>query len=161
MNIFSFINLSIIFKKGEGTSMDSSRGRKAALSLLNNLKTSIPILVGVLLLIGLVTGSLPKEFFTRIFTGNRILDPLIGAVFGSVAAGNPLTSYLIGGELLKNGISLIAVIAFIVSWVTVGTVQLPAESLMLGKLFALVRNATSFVMAILIAMLTILTLEFV
>ncbi len=76
-----------------------------------------------------------------------------------MAAGNPLTSYIIGGELQKNGIILAAVIAFILSWVTVGTVQLPAESLMLGKRFALVRNGISFVMAILVALLTVITLE--
>ncbi len=39
------------------------------------------------------------------------------------------------------------------------TVQLPAESLMLGKRFALVRNGISFVMAILIALLTVITLK--
>lgn len=69
-----------------------------------------------------------------------------------------MTSYIIGGELLKNGVSLVAVLAFIVSWVTVGTVQLPAESLMLGRKFALLRNGISLIMAIAIAVLTVLIL---
>ena len=136
--------------------MESSRWKRAGRSLLNNIKMSVPILLGVLLLLGLVNTLVPKEFFSRIFTGNKMLDPLIGALFGSIAAGNPLTSYLIGGELLKNGISLIAVLAFIVSWVTVGTVQLPAESLMLGRRFALLRNGISLLMAIAIAVLAVL-----
>lgn len=136
--------------------MEPSRWKRAARGLFNNIKMSIPILVGVLLLIGLVNTLVPKEFFSRIFTGNRALDPLIGALFGSIAAGNPLTSYVIGGELLKNDVSLVAVLAFIVSWVTVGTVQLPAESLMLGRRFALLRNGISLVMAIVIAVLTVL-----
>ena len=67
-----------------------------------------------------------------------------------------MTSYIIGGELLKNGVSLVAVMAFIVSWVTVGTVQLPAESLMLGRKFALLRNGISLIMAIAISVLTVL-----
>lgn len=136
--------------------MESSRWKRAGRGLLNNIKMSVPILLGVLLLLGLVNTLVPKEFFSRIFTGNKVLDPLIGALFGSIAAGNPLTSYLIGGELLKNGISLVAVLAFIVSWVTVGTVQLPAESLMLGRRFALLRNGISLLMAIAIAVLTVL-----
>jgi len=136
--------------------VEPSRWKRAARGLFNNIKMSIPILVGVLLLIGLVNTLVPKEFFSRIFTGNRALDPLIGALFGSIAAGNPLTSYVIGGELLKNDVSLVAVLAFIVSWVTVGTVQLPAESLMLGRRFALLRNGISLVMAIVIAVLTVL-----
>jgi uncharacterized membrane protein YraQ (UPF0718 family) len=138
--------------------MEPSRWKRAGRGLLNNIKMSVPILLGILLLIGALNRLVPKEFFARIFTGNKILDPLIGALFGSVAAGNPLTSYLIGGELLKSGISLVAVLAFVVSWVTVGTVQLPAESLMLGRKFALFRNLISLLMAIAIAILAVLIL---
>jgi len=136
--------------------MQQSPWKRAFRGLLNNLKMSVPILLGVLLLIGLVTTLVPKAFFSRVFTGNRVLDPLIGAVFGSAAAGSPLTSYVIGGELLNNGISLVAVLAFIVSWVTVGAVQLPAESMMLGRSFALLRNGISLIMAVVIAVLTVL-----
>ena len=136
--------------------MQQSPWKRAFRGLLNNLKMSLPILLGVLLLIGLITTLVPKAFFARVFTGNRVLDPLIGAVFGSAAAGSPLTSYVIGGELLNNGISLVAVLAFIVSWVTVGAVQLPAESMMLGKSFALLRNGISLIMAVVIAVLTVL-----
>jgi uncharacterized membrane protein YraQ (UPF0718 family) len=134
--------------------VQQSPWKRAFRGLLNNL--SVPILLGVLLLIGLITTLVPKAFFSRVFTGNRVLDPLIGAVFGSAAAGSPLTSYVIGGELLNNGISLVAVLAFIVSWVTVGAVQLPAESMMLGKSFALLRNGISLIMAVVIAVLTVL-----
>ena len=141
--------------------MEALRIKKAVLSLLNQLKMSIPVLIGVLLLIGLVASCTPQRLFIRIFAGNRFLDPLAGTVFGSIAAGNPLTSYVIGGELLANGVSLIAVIAFVVSWVTVGIVQLPAEIMMLGKRFALLRNALSFLMAGMIALLTVLTLELI
>jgi len=136
--------------------VQQSPWKRAFRGLLNNLKMSVPILLGVLLLIGLITTLVPKAFFSRVFTGNRVLDPLIGAVFGSAAAGSPLTSYVIGGELLNNGISLVAVLAFIVSWVTVGAVQLPAESMMLGKSFALLRNGISLIMAVVIAVLTVL-----
>jgi uncharacterized membrane protein YraQ (UPF0718 family) len=133
--------------------------KKAANGLLNNMKMSLPILTGILLLIGLINAVIPGELLTKVFTGRKWLDPIIGALIGGVAAGNPLTSYIIGGELLKNGIGLTAVLAFILSWVTVGTVQLPAESLMLGKNFALARNGISFVMAIAIALLTVGTIE--
>jgi uncharacterized membrane protein YraQ (UPF0718 family) len=129
--------------------------KKAGKKLLNNLNNSIPILLGVLLLVGLVKTLIPNDFFQRVFTGNMIVDPVMGALIGSVAGGNPLTSYVIGGELLDKGTSLVAVLAFIVSWVTVGIIQLPAESLMLGRRFAFVRNALSFVFAIVIALVTV------
>ena len=108
--------------------MNFKKYKHAAIMTFNSFKMSLPVLIGVLLLISLITSSLPKKYLRLLFTENEILDPVLGAVIGSVAAGNPLTSYVIGGELLKQGISLLAVTAFIVGWVTVGMVQLPAES---------------------------------
>lgn len=139
--------------------MDSTRVKQAAIKTWNSFKQTLPILLGVLLLIGLMTTSIPKHFYSRIFTGSKIIDPLLGAIFGSLAAGNPLTSYIIGGELREQGVSMVAMTAFILSWVTVGIVQLPAESLMLGKKFAFTRNMVSFISAIIIAILTVLTLD--
>ena len=81
------------------------------------------------------------------FSGNAVLDSFLGAVAGSIAAGNPINSYVIGGELLINGVSLMAIGAFIFAWVTVGLVQFPAESMMLGRRFAVTRNIVSFCMA--------------
>ena len=82
-----------------------------------------------------------------------------GSTVGSISAGNPITSYIIGGELLKEGISLFAVTAFITAWVTVGIIQLPAEASILGKRFALARNILSFIFSIIVAIATVLTLQ--
>lgn len=128
---------------------------------LNSFKQSLPIIVGVLLLMGLVIIAVPKEFYAMVFSGNKFLDPLVGALAGSISGGNPITSYILGGELLKQGVSLLAVTAFLLAWVTVGIIQLPAESLMLGKKFAIIRNGVSFLMAIVIAVLAVITLAIV
>jgi len=127
--------------------------KEATQKTWNAVKRSVPILIGVLLFVTLMVKAIPKSFYTKVF-GHGILDTLIGAIFGSVVAGNPLNSYVVGGELMDKGVSLIAVIAFILSWVTVGIVQLPAESLMLGRKFAITRNIFAFVTAIIIAILT-------
>lgn len=75
--------------------------------------------------------SISESSFTLLFKGNLILAPLLGDILGSILAGNPITSYIIGGELLNEGISLVAVTAFLASWGTVGIIQLPAESILL------------------------------
>ncbi len=139
--------------------MNSKKLKEAGLKTLNALKRSILILISVLLLIALFINAVPKEFYNKIFTQNQIMDSVIGAVFGSIAAGNPLNSYIIGGELLDQGVGLVAVAAFILSWVTVGVVQLPAESLMLGRKFAFYRNIVAFISAIVISVLTMVTLS--
>lgn len=133
--------------------------KEAGKNTWNGFKQAFPILAGVILLVGLANALVPPELYGRIFTGNVIIDPVVGAVLGSVAAGNPITSYIIGGELLKQGVSLLAVTAFIVAWVTVGVLTLPAESLLLGRKFALIRNTLAFLSAIVIAVLTITILN--
>jgi len=47
------------------------------------------------------------------------------------------------------------------TWVTVGLVQLPAEIAALGRKFALVRNAVSFVLFIAVAILTVMVFNFI
>jgi len=113
-----------------------------------------PILIGIILLIGLANTFIPKSIYLKIFT-NTIFDPIIGSSIGSILAGNPITSYIIGGELLEKGVSLTAVTAFMVAWVTVGIVTLPAEAMLLGKKFAIARNFISFVFAIIVAVITV------
>lgn len=132
--------------------------KQAFLKTVQSLTRSLPILLGVLMLLALATSPIPKHLYGEIFTGNQIIDPLIGAVLGSLAGGNPVTSYIIGGEMRLQGITMLSVTAFLLAWVTVGLIQLPAEALMLGRRFALVRNGISFFMAIIIAILTVLTL---
>jgi len=129
--------------------------RSAARQFVNLL----PILIGVVLLIGLFNAFVSEEWLTSVFSGNVALDTLWGACFGSIFAGNPINSYIIGGELLKYGVSLFAVTAFIVTWVTVGLVQLPAEIATFGKRFAFLRNGLSFVFAIPIALLAVVILN--
>jgi predicted Fe-Mo cluster-binding NifX family protein len=121
----------------------------------------MPIIMGVILLIGLFQVFVTKEFVSSVFTGNRAWDTFFGACFGTLVAGNPVNSYIIGGELLKFGVGLFGVTAFILAWVNVGLIQLPAESAALGWKFALVRNGLSFVLSMLIATLTVGILFFI
>ena len=113
----------------------------------------------ILLLIASLDLLLSSKWILTLFQNNVFLDSLIGGAVGSLAAGNPITSYILGGEFLQAGVSLVAVTAFILTWVTVGLVQLPAESLMLGKKYAIARNILSFISAIVIALITQLILS--
>jgi len=120
----------------------------------------LPIIVGMMLATSFVVTVFPEQISSTLFGNGDILDTLLGASIGCIAAGHPLVSYLLGGELLKSGVGLIAVTALVVTWVTVGIVQLPAEALMLGVRFAVYRNVVSFATAIAIAFLTVYTLQF-
>lgn len=141
--------------------MDLKKIKIAFLKTVKGFKQMMPIILSVIMLVSLSIALIPSTFYKIIFTGNNIVDPLIGGALGSISAGNPVVSYIIGGELIAQNVSLTAVIVFMITWVTVGIVQLPAESLMLGKRFAITRNIVSFLMALLISFLIIFTLSFV
>ncbi len=117
-----------------------------------------PMILGTILLISLISALIPKFFYVSVFNQNIFFDSIVGSLIGSISAGNPITSYIFGGEMLNQGVGLIVVTAFLVSWVTVGLIQLPAESSILSKKFAIIRNSSSFVFAIIVAVLTVLIL---
>lgn len=119
----------------------------------------IPMLVGVILLMGLFQTFITQEMIVSIFSGNPFVDTLLGTITGGVSVGTPVVSYVISGELLSSGVSLYAVTAFILSWVSLGVVQLPLEFELFGKKFTILRNLFSFIAAIVVTLLTVMTLE--
>ncbi|MBU1057688.1 MAG: permease [Proteobacteria bacterium] len=124
--------------------------QKSSLSFL----AMMPLLLGVIGLVGLLQIVVTPQMLTSLFRGNPLLDSLIGTLSGAIAVGNPIISYLIGSELLEQGISLYAVTAFLLSWVTLGFIHLPAEVEVFGSRFTLYRNILAFLFTILIAILT-------
>ncbi len=109
----------------------------------------------VAILSNLVTPKVYESFFSK----NVFSDSIIGAVLGSVSFGNPIGSYVLGGELLKNGVNIVAVTAFLLAWVTVGIAQFPVEVHFLGKRFAIIRNTVSFFVTIILAIIINLVLQ--
>lgn len=141
-------------------------GQQKKPTLLGVLKKSVlsfwvmaPLLAGVIGLVGLFQTLTTPKMLASLFRGNPVIDTLIGTLAGAAAAGNPVVSYLLGGELLGQGISLYAVSAFILSWVTLGFLQLPAEAEVFGVRFTLYRNILAFGFTMLIAVLVTLTVQ--
>lgn len=132
--------------------------KEAAMKTFHSIRVSLPIIFGILMLISFLN-PLFQEYYPKVFTGNYLIDPLVGAVAGSVSFGIPVASYVVGGELLKSGVSMLAVVAFIMAWTTVGVPMLPLEIQYLGKRFAIIRNSINFVTSIIAAILTIITLK--
>jgi len=65
-----------------------------------SLGTALPTLLGVVLLLGLFLTLVSKQFIASVFTGELFRDTVIGSAMGSIAAGNAVNSYIIGGELI-------------------------------------------------------------
>jgi predicted Fe-Mo cluster-binding NifX family protein len=127
----------------------------------NQFASMLPIFLGVVLLIGLLNTFVSRDFLASLFSGDIVFDTFLGAFFGSILAGNPINSYVIGGELLQHGVSLFTVTALIITWVTVGLVQLPVEIAALGRRFALLRNGICFILSLPIAIITVFIVNLV
>jgi len=119
----------------------------------------LPLMLGTILLISLMNILIPKEVYLKIFQDNLILDSIFGGIIGSFLAGNPIISYIMGGELLSQGISLVAVTAFLLAWVTVGLIQIPTEISSFGKKFAIIRNLVCLILSIIAAIVISLIIK--
>jgi len=127
--------------------------------LIKNLKqlfNLIPILISIVLLISLINNLIPNDFYNNIFTEYEFLNMIIIDIIGSILVGTPIAAYIISEEFLKNNISLFIVTTFILAWTTVGIVQFPAEAILMGKKFAIVRNSLAFIFAIISSYLTVI-----
>ena len=163
--IFRFCTLTTGLKFGGFEMKKNDRRKNKKRTIYNSFYRAVkgfgkalPILLGIVLLLGLFNVFISKEALSTVFVNSLWRDTLIGTGIGSISAGNPVTSYLIGGELLQQGVSLYAVCAFLTAWVTVGLVQFPAEASILGKRFSITRNILSFIFAILVSILTVSSL---
>jgi uncharacterized membrane protein YraQ (UPF0718 family) len=128
--------------------------KRAALGFLS----MMPMILSIVGLMGLFQALISKEMLASLFTGEPIKDTLIGTVAGGIAVGQALISYILGGELLDQGISIYAVTAFILAWVTLGVVQLPLEAEVLGLKFTVYRNILAFAATILVSIATVWTI---
>lgn len=131
---------------------------KAFLKALKGIKKMLPTMLGVIMTIALIKAFVPMSQIAGLFTQNKYVDTAIGGLIGSILAGNSINSYIIGGEMMDGGISLYAITAFIVAWVTIGVVQIPAEIESLGVKFTATRNILSFILSIAVSLVTVSTL---
>ena len=154
------------YRKGELGAYDFESKKTAKITLLHSVNRAvrqfasiIPVLIGIVFLIGLFQAFVSKEILFSLFSGEPFSDTFTGAFFGSLLTGNHINTYVISNALLELEVSLYAVTAIIVTWVTVGIIQLPAEISVLGWRFALSRNLTAFILAIPVAFLTVFILR--
>ena len=122
---------------------------------LTQIGSMLPVIAGVVFLIGILTTFIPQRILSDFFSGNTLQGIFKSALAGSLFTGNPANSYIIGKELLDQGLGIGVVTALICAWVMVGIVQLPAESAALGKRFAIVRNFLCFILSMVIALIMV------
>jgi len=115
----------------------------------------IPLFISIVLLINMIKVVIGYDFYKWLTTGNLLIDSFIYNTVGSILAGNAAISYYLASDMIKYGINLLLVVIFILAWVTVGFLQMPAESVLLGKKFAITRNSIAFITNIILAVVVV------
>jgi len=133
----------------------SNRLKETSKGTLKSLVVVMPMLIAIIGLVGLFETIITPQMLHSLFSGFALKDTLIGTLAGGVSVGQPFLSYIIGGELLQEGVSLYAVTAFILSFVTLGVIQLPLEFSLFGARFTIMRNLLSLLFALLISWVTV------
>ena len=119
-------------------------------------KENIPIIIGVLLLISMIK-------YTPIFSylqnlKDDIFSVFIADIIWSIAAWNPINSYILADQIWNLEDKIIVITTFLVAWVTVWFLQIPAEVYFFWKRFAIVRNLVNFVFAVLAGIIVYLVM---
>ncbi len=116
-----------------------------------------PMLIAVIGLVGLMQVYLTPDMLSRLFGYGPVLDTLSGTLAGAVSMGQGMISYVVAEGLMEQGVSHYALSAFILSWITLGFVQLPAEASVFGIKFTVYRNILTLISTIVIAYATVFT----
>ena len=112
-----------------------------------------PTIASILALIGLVLAIIPQQYIQALLGGtSTFLSTVAAAVIGTVTILPAFVAFPLSASLVERGAHVVAVAAFITTLTMVGFATLPIEISYFGKRFAFLRNAASFVAALVIAL---------
>ncbi|MFH1429705.1 MAG: hypothetical protein ABIH39_08195 [Candidatus Margulisiibacteriota bacterium] len=115
-------------------------------------KIILPIMQ-MLILVSIVLFFVPATIIsTYLGQNNGLWGVVIGCLLGSIALMPGFIAYPLSGILLKQGVSHMAIAAFVTTLMMVGILTYPLEKAYFGTKITIIRNCLSFVVAIIIAL---------
>jgi len=131
--------------------------KKAFINAVKNFISTLPMIIAITALIGLFQTYITPSMLSNLFGFSDISDTLIGTFTGAISSGNGAVSYVVAQGLQDQGVSFYALSAFILAWVTLGFVQIPAEASIFGIRFTIIRNILALISTIVISYLAVIT----
>jgi hypothetical protein len=121
--------------------------KKTFFQTLNWFKELLPMLLWIIIIVAMLKQAWIFEELAW-YINNDFIWVILADLFGSISVGNTINSYIIADSFWSISDYTLVITAFLISWVTVGIIQIPAESYFFGKRFVIIRNIISFVFAI-------------
>ncbi|HEY8363747.1 MAG TPA: permease [Tissierellaceae bacterium] len=117
------------------------------------MKNMVGQIIGILLLIGLILTFIPPEVIkSTLGESNTFISTIVSALAGSITLIPAFVAFPLVGSFVDAGASIIPAVAFLTTLTMVGVVTFPLEKQEFGLKFAAIRNALSFVFALIIAL---------
>lgn len=139
-----------------GTAFSWSRDRDRTVTALQialkSLQSLLPVLMGMVALIGFTLAAVPPALINKVFQMHSPIGYGLIALVGTVITLPGPIAFPLAGTLLRHGADPALLATFITTLTMVGTVTAPAEIAHFGKRFTLVRQGISFLLAIAIGL---------
>jgi uncharacterized membrane protein YraQ (UPF0718 family) len=114
----------------------------------------LPPFITVIILVSIFLGAMPQETLAK-YLGQEssFFGMVIAAILGSIALIPGFIAYPLSAILLSHGVSYQVIAVFITTLMMVGVLTLPIEIQYFGVKVSLLRNALSFLGALLIGLI--------
>jgi len=123
--------------------------KKALIKAWNSFKNILPLLLGVILLIGLMLAILDTKLISRIIgEKSGAFGVLLASIVGSITLIPGFIAFPTAALLLESGAGYVQIAAFVQTLMMVGIVTLPMEIKYFNKKVAILRNVISFILSI-------------
>ena len=114
----------------------------------------IPVFLFMLVLVAVALTLMPEDLISKHLTsGDRYLGTLLGLGFGSVAVMPGFVAFPLGSILRDQGVHYMVIAAFTCSLMMVGIMTFPVEKQFFGTRFAILRNVSSVIICMIIALI--------
>lgn len=142
----TFLGISF-FKDRQKTKMALIKSWKAFINIL-------PVLAGVLALIGLVLSVLSPNLVTSVLGQNTgIWGMFLTSLFGAITLIPAFVAYPMAASLLDSGAGIMQIAVFVSTLTMVGTVTAPLEAKFFGWKETLLRNGFAYLFSFVAAMI--------
>lgn len=139
------------------TSFIANRGKslKALKLALKRFLAILPAFISMLILVSIVLFLIPDTVITHYLgSGGKFTGVIIASFFGSITMMPGFIAFPLCGILLEKGVLYMVLSAFTTTLMMVGILTFPIEKAYFGTRVTILRNIFSFLIALIIAVIT-------
>ena len=112
-----------------------------------------PVFLFMLVLVSVALTLMPEDMISKYLSGgNSYLAAVFGLGLGSVAVIPGFVAFPLGSVLRDQGVQYMVIAAFTSSLMMVGIMTFPVEKQFFGSRFAILRNISSAIICVIIAL---------